>query len=552
MISSLLIKNYAIIKELNVDFTPGFCVITGETGAGKSIIMGALGLILGQRAETSALNNSEEKCIIEGKFLLNDKIDLSNFFKLNDLDFENPVVLRREITPLGKSRAFINDTPVSLNILRDLGLNLIDIHSQHSNLDLGKHQFQLNVIDWFGALDGLLNDYSTVYKEYRRLEMKLKEITDKSNQSKSDLDYYEFQFKQLSESKLVDGEQQTLEKEHEFLTHSEEIKSGLNQVYQLLDREDQSVIIQMKEAVSVMNKLMSYLPEALSLHERLESQFIELRDIASECELLAEKTEYDPTRFEEISNRLDTNYMLQQNHRVDSVAELIAIRDEFDLKLQAVATFEEELSQLKRDLEQQRTALISIANKLTKARKDLIPSLQKEITNYLQLLGMPNGVFSIEISKKEDFSPLGIDEVSFLFNANKGGQLEEINRVASGGELSRVMLAIKSVIARSKALPAIIFDEIDTGISGEIAAKMGNILKDMSQFMQVINITHLPQIASKGDSHLFVYKNDTATGVETGMKLLSREERVIEIAKMLSGDIPSSAAIANAESLLMS
>lgn len=552
MISSLLIKNYAIIKELNVNFTQGFCVITGETGAGKSIIMGALGLILGQRADTSALNNSEEKCIIEGKFLLNGKIDLTNFFKQNDLDFENPIVLRREITPLGKSRAFINDTPVSLNLLRELGLNLIDIHSQHSNLDLGKHQFQLNVIDWFGSLEALLNDYSVAYKEYRRIELKLKEITEKSNQSKADFDYYEFQFKQLNEAKLVDGEQQILEKEQEYLTHSEEIKSGLNQVYQLLDREDQSIIVQMKEAVNVMNKLISFLPEAKLLHERLESQFIELRDIANECELLAEKTEYDPARLEEISFRLDTIYMLEQKHRVDSIAELISIRDEFDLKLQAVASFEEELLKLKQGLADQKSALNSIANKLTKARKAQVSSLQQEIITYLQLLGMPNATFTVDISAKEDFSPTGIDEVSFLFNANKGGQPEEINKVASGGELSRVMLAIKSVIAKSRALPAIIFDEIDTGISGEIASKMGNILKEMSQFMQVINITHLPQIASKGDSHLFVYKNDTAIGVETGMKLLDNDERVIEIAKMLSGDNPSLEAIANAKSLLLS
>jgi len=550
MISSLSIKNYAIIKELNVDFTQGFCVITGETGAGKSIIMGALGLILGQRADTSALNNSDEKCIVEGKFLLNGQIDLSSFFKENDLDFENPVVLRREITPLGKSRAFINDTPVGLNLLRELGLNLIDIHSQHSNLELGKHQFQLNVIDWFGAHNELFGSYSVAYKEYRQLETKVKEVTEKASQSKTDFDYYQFQFNQLNEAKLVDGEQELLEKEQELLTHSEEIKSGLSQVYQLLDREDQSVIVQMKEAVSVMNKLISYLPEAGSLHERLESQFFEMRDIANECELLAEKIEYDPSRLEVISYRLDTIYSLQQKHRVDSVSQLIAILDDFDSKLQAVASFEEELIMLKQQLDQQKTALTDIAKKLTQARKTQIPHLQKEITDYLNLLGMPHGVFTVEISEKEDFTPSGIDDVSFLFSANKGVQPEEINRVASGGELSRVVLAIKSVIAKSKALPAIIFDEIDTGISGEIAAKMGNILKEMSQFMQVINITHLPQIASKGDSHLFVYKKDTATGVETGMKLLSHDERVIEIAKMLSGDNPSSEAIANAKSLL--
>jgi DNA repair protein RecN (Recombination protein N) len=550
MLINLSIRNYAIIKELNVEFAPGFCVVTGETGAGKSIIMGALSLILGMRADSSILKNKEEKCVVEGRFLLSGKMDLQSYFEENDLDFENTIILRREITSTGKSRAFVNDTPVQLPIIRDVGLKLIDIHSQHSNLELGKRQFQLNVIDWYGGHVELLNTYSDQFSELKKAETLYDELKGKSQQAKADLDYYQFQFNQLTEARLKEGEQETLEQEQEMLTHAEEIKLGLSQVYQLLDREEQSALVNTKEAVSIMRRMASYLPAAEILMERLESQLIEMRDVAQECELLAEKTENNPGKLEEITLRLDSIYSLQQKHRVSSITELIEIRDEFDARLQAAASYDDELERLNEILKSAKAKVIKTAEELHQKRISFVPGIEKEVTAYLQLLGMPFGQFKIQMLRKEEISFLGFDEVYFLFTANKGGQLEEINKVASGGELSRLMLAIKTVVAKSKALPAIIFDEIDAGISGEIAIKMGEILKSMSQYMQVINITHLPQIASKGDNQYHVFKNETSGGAETSMRLLTPEERILEISKMLSGDKPSPAAVANAKSLL--
>jgi DNA repair protein RecN (Recombination protein N) len=550
MLASLSISNYAIIRRLNVDFTPGFCVLTGETGAGKSIIMGALSLILGQRADSTSLNNDTEKCVVEGRFMLSDTENCQAFFLQNDLDFDIPVILRREITPAGKSRAFINDTPVQLPLMRELGLMLIDIHSQHSNLELGKRQFQLNVIDWFGGHAESVKNYSFHFGELKTIEAALREMTEKANRSKADLDYFEFQFNQLDEMKLQDGEQEVYEQEQEMLTHSEEIKTGLNQVFQLFDGEELSTISKLKEAATVLHRLGTFFPAAQQLLERVESQLIEMRDIASECEMLAEKTEHNPTRLEEIKNRLDAIYSLQQKHRVTSIAELISLRDDFDAKIQTAASYDEALEKLNIQLIAAQHEVTKLADELHQKRVALLPSIEKEVISCLQLLGMPNAQFTIELKQKETFSATGNDEVYFLFAANKGSQPEEIYRVASGGELSRLMLAIKTVIARSKALPAIIFDEIDTGISGEIASKMADILRSMSNYMQVINITHLPQIAAKGNSHFLVFKTEKSDGVETGMKILSQEERVLEISKMLSNDNPTPEALANARSLL--
>lgn len=551
MLANLSISNYAIIRRLNVDFMPGFCVITGETGAGKSIIMGALSLILGQRADSTALNHADEKCVVEGRFILSETKNCEAFFSLNDLDFDLPIILRREITPSGKSRSFINDTPVQLPLMRELGLMLIDIHSQHSNLELGKRQFQLNVIDWFGGHAELLANYSSHFILMKGIGSALRDMTEKANRAKADLDYFEFQFKQLDEMKLREKEQEELELEQEILLHSEEIKSGLTQVYQLFDGEENSSVSRIKEVITLLHRLKGFFPAAQQLAERVESQLIEMRDIAGECELLAEKTEHNPSRLEEVTNRLDSIYSLQQKHRVSSVAELISLRDEFDSKIQAAASFEEALEQLTNQLNAAHLEVASLSGELHQKRVALIPDIENEVVSYLQMLGMPNGQFAIELSTKEEFSATGNDEVNFLFSANKGAQPEEINKVASGGELSRLMLAIKTVVARSKALPAIIFDEIDTGISGEIATKMADILLSMSVYMQVINITHLPQIAAKGNSHYLVYKTDLADGVETGMKVLPEEERVQEIAKMLSTDKPTPEAIANAKSLLL-
>ncbi|MDA3878907.1 MAG: DNA repair protein RecN [Prolixibacteraceae bacterium] len=552
MLASLSIKNYAIISNLEVRFDPGLCVITGETGAGKSIILGALGLILGQRADTSVLNNEKGKCVVEGRFMVNDKISerLLAFFELNDLDFEVPVILRREITPSGKSRAFINDTPVQLSVMRDLGVNLFDIHSQHSNLELGNRQFQLNVVDWFSLNSQLLETYMSAYKKYCALLKQRENIAGAAEQSKADLDYYIFQFKQIDEVQLKEGEQEELENESDLLTHSEEIKSELGKAYQLLDGGEFDVLSQLKEAISAMQKLSSYFHESESLLSRLDSQYIELQDVAGECERLAETTEHDPNRLDVVTERLNLIYSLQQKHRVETVTELLTLRDSFDQKIQAAESYDEQLLSLDKEIETAKKEVEKIAEELHNVRKKNVPEITREIQGYLTQLGMPNASLIIDIRKKNDYGSHGIDDVFFLFSANKGVSPEEIHKVASGGELSRLMLAIKTVVAKSKSLPAIIFDEIDTGISGEIASKMGNILFEMSQYMQVLNITHLPQIASKGTSHYKVYKEETTAGVETGICQLESIERVEEIAKMLGGDPPHEAAIINARALL--
>ncbi len=550
MLSSLTIKNYAIIKNLEVNFEQGFCVLTGETGAGKSIIMGALALILGQRADTSVLHNNQNKCIVEGKFILTETKLLEKVFEHCDLDFDLPVILRREIAPSGKSRAFINDTPVQLQVMREIGLLLIDVHSQHSNLELGKRKFQLNVIDWYGAHSALLNAYTKQYSHFRNLKRQHNELVEKANQSKADLDYYQFQFTQLDEAALVPGEQEEFEQEQEMLSHSEEIKTGLSEVYQLLDSEEQGIIPIVKNAANTIQKLVEYLPEAGELSSRLESQYLEMRDIADECEQLALKTEHDPARLEFINERLNTIFSLQQKHRVDTVEQLIALRDDFDSKIQESASFDDELLKLESEIAKQNQQLAAAANELHLSRKKLLIPISTEIARLLEQLGMPNAVFSIDLIKKTAFGPDGIDEVAFMFSANKGVKPEEINKVASGGELSRLMLAIKTVVAKSKTLPAIIFDEIDTGISGEIASKMGNIMQQMSKYMQVITITHLPQIASKGSAHFQVYKNENDTYTETSIRKLNHNERVAEIAKMLSGEATNNAAIDNARVLL--
>lgn len=550
MLSNLTIKNYAIIHKLDVDFTNDFCVITGETGAGKSIIMGALSLILGQRADTSVLKNNEVKCVVEGKFNVSTSSEFEAFFKENDLDFENPITLRREIAPSGKSRAFINDTPVQLSIIRALGINLIDIHSQHANLDLGKRRFQLDVIDWYGKHENLIIEYTKLYKSLRKAEKDYNQVFEMSEKSKADLDYFEFQFNQLDEAKLVADELAELEQEQEVLSHSEDIKTGLSKVFELVDGDEFSILQRLKESLTTLQKLSSYLPEIDDLAKRVDSQHIEMQDIASECELLAEKTEHNPTRLEEVSDRLNLLFGLQQKHRVGSVEELIELRDNFDLKIQSAASYSLELEKLSSQINKLKGRVSSAATKLHKARKAQIKGIKTEVESILSQLGMANAIFNIELRQLEEFLPTGNDEVIFQFCANKGGRLEEITKVASGGEMSRLMLAIKTVVAKSKTLPAIIFDEIDNGISGEVAAKMGRILKEMATYMQVISITHLPQIASKGDSHYFVYKEETKTSTETGMRMLSTNERIEELAKMLSGESPNDAAYENAKALL--
>ena len=549
MLTRLRIQNYALIRELDVDLRPGFSIITGETGAGKSILLGALSLILGQRADSSVLKDKLVKCVVEAVFKV-DGLGIEELFQANDLDYDHFAIFRREINPAGKSRAFINDSPVMLKTMQDIGIHLIDIHSQNQNLDLNNQSFQLMVVDICAGNQELLFTYKENYKDYRKLLNDLSEAEALAEKSKADLDYYQFQFDQLYKASLSENEQELLEKELELLTHAEEIKAGLSNMVELLNGENISALIQLKTSVGLISKLNHFLPEAEGLSHRLESLYVDLKDIAEEAGVIGEKVEYDPERISSINERLDLIYSLQQKHHVKSVEELIAIRNGFDAKIQAISSNEEEILSLIKLKEQKKTEIDDLSNRLSIKRQLVVAEIESRVLKQLLQLGMPNSKFKVEISSLTNPGTNGTDNISFLFTANKNGVLCEISKVASGGEMSRVMLAIKALISKSKALPTIIFDEIDAGVSGEIAERMGIILKEISADMQVINITHLPQIAARGDHHFLVYKQDSENETTTRLKLLTKPERIEELAKMLSGENITAAAIMNAEELL--
>jgi len=530
MLKSLAIRNYALIQQLDINFNSGLSIISGETGAGKSIILGALSLILGQRADKQILRNKEKKCVVEGTFGINE-YKLQGYFRDNDLDYEELTTLRREINNNGKSRAFINDTPVKLNILRDLSLQLIDIHSQHENLELTNNLFQLNVIDVFARHSDLVEGYIVNYKQYRELEKKLTVLNNTAQQSKQDLDYFKFQLNQLEETQL-------------------EIKTNLGNASFILANDENALLARLNETVQLLRKLKSYFSKAGELHDRLESSHIELKDIAVEIESLDEGVEHNPNRATEVNERLDMIYSLQQKHRVETVDELISIKVELQKKIDEVASYDAEIKKLEKEVDSQKVKLENVAAELRKSRLSKIPGIESHLTGMLRQLGMPNGKFRIEHKDTDDYTPTGIDRVIFLFSANKQSDLQDISVVASGGELSRVMLSLKSLITGSSGLPTIIFDEIDSGVSGDIADRVGNILTEMAQNMQVINITHLPQIASKGKNHYKVYKKDEGDSTNTYIKLLNTEERLEEIAKLLSGKELTDAALKNARELL--
>ena len=549
MLTRLKIQNYALIRELDVDLSPGFSIITGETGAGKSILLGALSLILGQRADSSVLNDKSVKCVVEANFRI-DGLGLEELFVANDLDFDNMAIFRREINPAGKSRAFINDSPVMLKVMQDIGYRLIDIHSQNQNLEINDQTFQMMVVDICAGNQGNLLKYRHSYRDYRKITSDLHEAELAVEKSKTDLDYYQFQFEQLYKASLIETEQEELEKELELLTHAEEIKSGLSNVTELLNGDTSSSLIQTKTTIGLITKMIHFLPEAKDLAQRLESLYVDLKDIAQDIAWIEEKVEFDPERISTISSRLDLIYSLQQKHHVQSVKELIEIRDYFDLKIRTVSLNEEELFRLSQLKELKYAEVVASAQDLSAERSSVVGDIEARVSSQLLLLGMPNSKFKVEISLEDIPGTNGMDRVSFLFTANKNGMLYEISKVASGGELSRLMLAIKALISRSKALPTIIFDEIDSGVSGDIADRMGIILKEISADMQVINITHLPQIAARGDHHFLVYKQDSAKDTTTRLKRLTTDERVEELAKMLSGENITAAAILNAEELL--
>ena len=549
MLISLQVQNYALIKELKIGFGPGFSIITGETGAGKSILLGALSLLLGQRADTAVLMDKQKKCMVEGIFDI-EAYALQSYFEVNDIDYESNTSIRREIVPGGKSRAFINDTPVSLNQLRDLGLKLVDIHSQHENLNLGKNLFQLMVIDTVARNGDLLEKYSKNYSDYLTRKEEFEELSERVKQTQSDLDYYNFQYKQLDEAKLQPGELSELENEANTLNHAEEIKFNLLKAANLVSGDGISVLGLLKDAIESIDKLSGFFPRIKELRERLDSVYIELKDIASESEVQGEGVDIDPGRLQYVQERLDLLYNLMHKHSINTVEELIRLKDDLEHKINAIASFDEQMTRLSKEIQDLNVRLNEISGKLSGKRKAVIPKVEESVITILKQVGIPNARFSVTHSKLDSFTPQGMDKVEFLFSANKQSGKQEIGKVASGGELSRLMLAIKSLISSSLELPTIILDEVDAGVSGEIAEKVGLIMKSMSSHMQVINITHLPQVAAKGDLHYLVYKYDQEKESVTDIKLLNTEERVIELAKMLSGEELTEAAISNARELL--
>lgn len=549
MLKSLSIKNYALIDTLSIGFCEDLNILTGETGAGKSILLGAIGLLIGQRADLSVLRDKMKKCTVEGIFEVSN-YNLEGFFAENELDYDEVSILRREITPQGKSRAFINDTPVNVKVLHDLGMKLIDIHSQHQNLELNEKHYQLSLVDLVARNEELLKSYSCSYKKYLALQENLNHTLLLSAQSKKDLDYYLYQFKQLSEAKLTAHEQEEMERLLEKLTHAGEIKSVFGQINLALEEDERSVIAVIKENLHNLGKLKTVFPEAMQLFDRLESVYIELKDIASESAIIAEKTENDPDKVEQITQRLDLIYSLQQKHRVATVGELLQIQDELDAKIQQVSSYDTEIEKIQLDIEALRKTLHKLADELYKNRQSVVPIIETKVIDVLRNLAIPNAAFKLKIERLPQFTPFGMEEVSFMFSANKSQDLQEIAKVASGGEMSRLMLAIKTLITDAKSLPTIIFDEIDTGVSGEAALKMATILSQMAKTMQVLNITHLPQIAAKGKHHYKVYKFDQDNQTFTSIRKLTDDERVEEIAQMLSGEKYSQTSVAAAKELL--
>ncbi len=549
MLVKLTVHNYALIRELDLSLGNGLTIITGETGAGKSILLGALSLILGSRADSTVLLDKSEKCVVEGTFKIKE-YDLEDFFIKNDLDFESNAILRREINPAGKSRAFINDTPVTINLMKELGERLIDIHSQHQVLMLNDNTFQLNIIDSFAGTGQLRNRYRSTFIDFKKLQKEYNDLKDKSDRNKADLEYYQFHLSQLEEAKLRKGEQEELEKEQAILEHAEEIKQALINVSELFSGENNSLLAMLREAKTIIARIDPFLPAELDISSRINSVLIELDDLAIEIERLERDTEADPVRLEKINSRLDNLYSLIQKHRLKNLDELILKKADFENIIKSIVTGDERLSELSALLKTSADSLTSSGREISEKRRSALPDIKLKITDLLKQLGMPNARFGISLSGTKDFTSSGVDTADFLFSANKQTDPESIARIASGGELSRVMLSLKSLLTRSKNLPTIIFDEIDSGVSGEVADKVGQILSGMGQYMQVINITHLPQVASRGTMHFHVYKEDTGDSTITRIKLLSHGERIREVARLLSGSEVTETAIKNAKELI--
>ena len=550
MLRSLYIQNYALIEKLDISFGAGFSVITGETGAGKSIILGAIGLLLGQRAEVKAIRQGASKCVIEARFDIS-AYGMEPFFEDNELEYEEECILRREVYASGKSRAFINDTPASLVQMKELGEQLIDVHSQHQNLLLNKEGFQLNVLDILSHNDEQLSTYQSLYREWKQAQQELADLIARAEQNKADEDYIRFQLEQLEEANLSAGEQEELEQETDMLSHAEEIKAGLFRVGQLLTSDEGGLLAGLKESLNTMLGLQKVYSPATELAERLESTYIELKDVSQEVSSQEEDVEFNPDRLEEVNDRLNLIYTLQQKHRATTVEELLTLAEEYAAKLAAITSYDERIGELTTLCDTLYNKVRKQAAVLTKARTGAAREVEKQMASRLVPLGMPNVRFQVEMGIRKEPGVHGEDTVNFLFSANKNGSLQNISSVASGGEIARVMLSIKAMIAGAVKLPTIVFDEIDTGVSGEIADRMADIMQEMGdQDRQVISITHLPQIAARGCAHYKVYKQDNETETNSHIRRLADEERVEEIAHMLSGATLTEAALNNAKALL--
>ena len=550
MLKKLYIKNFTLISELDIEFSEGFSVITGETGAGKSIVLGAIGLLLGQRADSKSIKQGAEKCVIEAHFDLS-RYPMTDFFNENDIEQDAAdTIVRRELMASGKSRAFINDTPVPLALLKELGEQLVDVHSQHQNLLLGKQDFQLNVVDILAQDTKQLEAYQQSFARYQQAKRRLAELKDSIERNRQNQDFLQFQFDELANARLAEGEQEELERRSETMSHSEDIKTALYEADHALSGDENGIVSQLKTAVGALSGIAKVFPQAAELTARLDSSYIELKDVSQEVGSLLEDIDFDPSELDAVNARLDKLYDLQKKYRVETVEALLAIKADLEQKLSTIENSDEALAEQEVELEAVRTKCCQQADVLTNLRQQAARQIEQEMRQRLVPLGMPNVRFEIAVTKSE-LSHNGQDSVSFLFSANTSTSLQPVSQVASGGEIARVMLALKAMISGAVKLPTIIFDEIDTGVSGKIAEQMAQIMHEMGAGgRQVISITHLPQIAALGSHHYKVYKEETSQGTTSYMQQLQPDERVREIAQMLSGSDVSDAAIENAKQLL--
>ena len=550
MLQQLYIKNFTLIDELDIELHPGFSVITGETGAGKSIILGAIGLLLGQRADSKSIKQGADRCVIEAHFDLS-RYDLKPFFDENDIEYDDhDTIIRRELTAAGKSRAFINDTPVALTMLKELGDQLMDVHSQHQNLLLNKQDFQLNVVDILANDSKELEDYQQCFANYQQKMKELNQLREEIERNKQNADFLQFQYDELEAAQLVEGEQEELEQQSETMSHAEDIKTALYEADNALSGDESGVVSQVKSAYNALNGISKVMPKTAELTERLDSCRIELKDIADEVSQLLERTDFNPAELDNINNRLDRLYELEKKYHVETVEELIQQRDDLKLKLSHIENSDEAVSEMEKEVAKLRSLCAHRAGTISTMRRATADNMRSQLAQRLEQLGMPHARFDVSITKTE-LGKNGQDSISFLFSANTSTPLQPVSQVASGGEIARVMLSLKAMISGAVKLPTIIFDEIDTGVSGKIAEKMAQIMQEMGRTeRQVISITHLPQIAALGSHHYRVSKEETKNGTVSHMTELNNEERITEIAQMLSGSDISDAAIQNAKELL--